>query len=189
MPNTLFRKHRRQVNAPLSHLLTKQSFLVIAIFLLTIGFAHAQVQPALTAVFPQGGQQGRSVEVRLTGTNLGTATAVWFSGKGITAEIKETTGQAAVVFNGVGVSGSIPTDAQLVASLTIARRTVRCPTDTRRHPIRCFQCRQFRRWKPARNNRGRDRGIGVGNPSYNGNRLAYAASYRERHNRFNRRRR
>ena len=120
MPNTLFRKPRRQVNAPLSHLLTKQSFLVIAIFLLTIGFAHAQVQPALTAVFPQGGQQGRSVEVRLTGTNLGTATAVWFSGKGITAEIKETTGQAAVVFNGVGVSGSISTDAQLVASLTIA---------------------------------------------------------------------
>ena len=119
MPNMLFQQ-RRRVNSPLSHLLAKQSFLVIAIFLLTIGFAHAQVQPALTAVFPQGGQQGRSVEVRLTGTNLGTATAVWFSGKGITAEIKETTGQAAVVFNGVGVSGSIPTDAQLVASLTIA---------------------------------------------------------------------
>ncbi len=104
MPNMLFQQ-RRRVNSPLSHLLTKQSFLVIAIFLLTIGFAHAQVQPALTAVFPQGGQQGRSVEVRLTGTNLGlTATAVWFSGKGITAEIKETTGQAAVVFNGVGLT-------------------------------------------------------------------------------------
>jgi hypothetical protein len=120
MPNTLFRKHKRQVNAPLPDLLTKQSFLVIAIFLLTINFAYAQVQPTLTAVFPQGGQQGRSVEVTLTGTNLGTATAVWFSGKGITAEIKEKTGQAAVVFNGVGVSGSIPSDAQLVASLTIA---------------------------------------------------------------------
>ncbi len=120
MPNTLFRKHKRQVNAPLPDLLTKQSFLVIAIFLLTINFAYAQVQPTLTAVFPQGGQQGRSVEVTLTGTNLGTATAVWFSGKGITAEIKEKTGQAAVVFNGVGVSGNIPSDAQLVASLTIA---------------------------------------------------------------------
>ena len=120
MPNTLFRKHRRQVKAPLRDLSTKQSFLVIAIFLLTIGFVHAQVQPTLTAVFPQGGQQGRSVEVTLTGTNLGTATAVWFSGKGITAEIKEKTGQAAVVFNGAGVSGSIPSDAQLVASLTIA---------------------------------------------------------------------
>ena len=120
MPNTLFWKHKRQVNAPLPDLLTKQSFLVIAIFLLTINFAYAQVQPTLTAVFPQGGQQGRSVEVTLTGTNLGTATAVWFSGKGITAEIKEKTGQAAVVFNGVGVSGSIPSDAQLVASLMIA---------------------------------------------------------------------
>ncbi len=120
MPNTLFRKHRRQAGALILGFLTKQPFLVIAIFLLTIGFAHAQVQPTLTAVFPQGGQQGRSVEVTLTGTNLGTATAVWFSGKGITAEIREKTGQAAVVFNGVGVSGSIPSDAQLLAFVTIA---------------------------------------------------------------------
>ena len=119
MPNMLFQQ-RRRINSPLPHFLTKQSFLVIAIFLLTTGFAYAQVQPALTIAFPQGGQQGRSVEVTLTGTNLGTATAVWFSGSGITAEIKEKTGQAAVVFNGVGVSGSIATDAQLVASLTIA---------------------------------------------------------------------
>ncbi len=129
MPNTLFRKQRRKdwkigrledwrcLSFPSSVL---PSFLVIAIFLLTIGFVHAQVQPTLTTVFPQGGQQGRSVEVTLTGTNLGTATAVWFSGKGVTAEIKEKTGQAAVVFNGVGVSGSIPSDAQLVALLTIA---------------------------------------------------------------------
>ena len=121
MPNTLFRKLSRQVDAPLPDFLMKHSFLVIASFLLTIGFAYAQVQPTLTTVFPQGGQQGRSVEVTLTGTNLGTATAVWFSGKGITAEIKEKTGQAAVVFNGVGVSGSIPSDAQLVALLTIAQ--------------------------------------------------------------------
>ena len=129
MPNTLFRKQKRKnwkigtledwrfLSFPSSVL---PSFLVIAIFLLTIGSGHAQVQPTLTTVFPQGGQQGRSVEVTLTGTNLGTATAVWFSGKGITAEIKEKTGQAAVVFNGVGVSGSIPSDAQLVALLTIA---------------------------------------------------------------------
>ncbi|MCY3720687.1 MAG: hypothetical protein OXG97_00545 [Candidatus Poribacteria bacterium] len=131
MPNTLFRKHRRRSNGRLEDgkigyasfhpsTLPRKSFLVIAIYLLTIGFAYAQVQPTLTAVFPQGGQQGRSVEVTLTGTNLGTATAVWFSGKGITAEIKEKTGQAAVVFNGVGVSGNIPSDAQLVALLTIA---------------------------------------------------------------------
>ena len=131
MPNTLFRKHRRRSNGRLEDgkigypsfhpsTLPPKSFLVIAIFLLTIGFVHAQVQPTLTAVFPQGGQQGRSVEVTLTGTNLGTATAVWFSGKGITAEIREKTGQAAVVFNGVGISGSIPSDAQLLAFVTIA---------------------------------------------------------------------
>lgn len=120
MPNTLFRKHRRRIKAPLPHFLTKQYGIALFIFFLTIGFTHAQVQPTLTSVFPQGGQQGRSVEVTLTGTNLGTATAVWFSGKGITAEIREKTGQAAVVFNGVGVSGSIPSDAQLLAFVTIA---------------------------------------------------------------------
>ena len=123
MPNTLFRKPSRQVNAPFYTLLRKQSFLVIAIFVLTVSFAHAQVQPTLTSVFPQGGQQGRNVEVTITGTNLGTATAVWFSGSGITAEIKEKTGQAAVLFNGAGVSGRVPTDAQLVASLIIASDT------------------------------------------------------------------
>ena len=119
MSNMLFRQKRR-VKSPLSPLLTKQSFFVLSVFLLTIGFASAQVQPTLTTVFPQGGQQGRSVEVTITGTNLGKATAVWFSGSGITAEIKEKTGQAAVLFNGAGVSGRVPTDAQLVASLTIA---------------------------------------------------------------------
>ena len=125
MPNMLFRQ-RRRVNSPLSHLITKQSFLVLWIFFLTVSFTYAQVQPTLTTqptlitVFPQGGQQGRSVEVTLTGTNLGTATAVWFSGSGITAEIKEKTGQAAVLFNGAGVSGHISTDAQLVAFLTIS---------------------------------------------------------------------
>ena len=119
MPNMLFRQ-KRWVNSSFSHLLTKWCFLVIAIFFLTMSFAYAQVQPALTAVFPQGGQQGQDVEVTLKGTNLGTATAVWFSGSGITGEIKEKTGQAAVLFNGAGISGRIPTDAQLVASLTIA---------------------------------------------------------------------
>ena len=119
MSNMLFRQKRR-VKSPLSHLLTNRYFFVLSVFFLTIGFTHAQVQPTLTTVFPQGGQQGRSVEVTITGTNLGKATAVWFSGSGITAEIKEKTGQAAVLFNGAGVSGRVPTDAQLVAVLTLA---------------------------------------------------------------------
>lgn len=119
MPNTLFRKHRRQVKALLRDLLTKQFFLVIAIFFLTISFAHAQVVPALSTVSPQGAQQGQNVEITLKGQNLDTATAVWFSGTGITAEIRQETQQAAVLFNGAGISGRVPTDMQLVASLTI----------------------------------------------------------------------
>ncbi len=111
------------MNSRISHLLKKQFFLVLLIFFLTVGFTYAQVQPTLTSVFPQGGQQGRSVDVTVTGANLGTATAVWFSGSGITAEIKEKTGQGAVLFNGAGISGRVPTDAQLVASLTIASNT------------------------------------------------------------------
>ena len=95
MPNTLFRKHRRKDwkigksedwPHPAFQPFCLSAFLVIAIFFLTMSFAHAQVQPTLTAVFPQGGQQGQDVEVTLKGTNLGTATAVWFSGSSITVE-------------------------------------------------------------------------------------------------------
>ena len=120
MPNTLFRKPIREANAPLCYLLRKQPFLVIATFLLTISFADAQVVPALSSISAQGAQQGQNVEVILTGKNLDTATAVWFSGSGITAEIRQETQQAAVLFNGTGISGRVPTDVQLVASLTIA---------------------------------------------------------------------
>ncbi len=129
MPNTLFRKHRRkdwQIGKsedwphPAFQPSSLPAFLVIAIFLLTIGFAHAQVVPALSTISPQGAQQGQNVEVILTGKNLDTATAVWFSGSGITAEIRQETQQAAVLFNGTGISGRVPTDVQLVTSLTIA---------------------------------------------------------------------
>ena len=128
MPNTLFRKHRREdwkigrsedCPHPACQPASLPAFLVIAIFLLTIGFAHAQVVPALSTVSPQGAQQGQNVEITLKGQNLDTATAVWFSGTGITAEIRQETQQAAVLFNGAGVSGRVPTDMQLVASLTI----------------------------------------------------------------------
>ena len=128
MPNTLFRKHRREDwkigrledwSYPAFQPSSLPAFLVIAIFLLTISFAHAQVVPALSTVSPQGAQHGQNVEITLTGQNLDTATAVWFSGTGITAEIRQETQQAAVLFNGAGVSGRVPTDMQLVASLTI----------------------------------------------------------------------
>ena len=121
MPNTLFRKSRRRVSSSAFRFPIKYYLLSLSIFFLTISFADAQVVPALSTVSPQGAQQGQNVEITLTGKNLDTATAVWFSGTGITAEIRQETRQAAVFFNGDGVSGRIPTDMQLVASLTIDR--------------------------------------------------------------------
>ena len=134
MPNKLFRKpavarhhedpdrvtpQRWQVSASAFHLPFTYWLLALSIFFLTISFAHAQVVPALSTVSPQGAQQGQNVKITLKGQNLDTATAVWFSGTGITAEIRQETQQAAVLFNGAGVSGRVPTDMQLVASLTI----------------------------------------------------------------------
>ncbi len=108
------------VNSVISHHLAKLYLFVLSIFSLTIGFAFAQGQPTLMTLFPQGGQQGRNVEITMTGTNLGAATAMWFSGSGITADIKEKTGQAAVFFNGAGVSGHVPTNTRLVVSLMVS---------------------------------------------------------------------
>ena len=100
-------------------LFLKCCLLALSIFLLTVGFTHAQVVPALSTVSPKGAQQGQNVDITLTGKNLDTATAVWFSGTGITAEIRQETQQAAVLFNGDGISGRVPTDMRLVAALTI----------------------------------------------------------------------
>ena len=111
MPNKLFQRSTERVNYCL---------LSLSIFLLTISVAYAQVVPTLSTASPQGAQQGQNIDVTLTGKNLNIATAIWFSGKGITAEIRQGTQQAAVLFNGAGVSGRVPTDAQLAASLTIA---------------------------------------------------------------------
>ena len=120
MPNTLFRRLRRHVRSPALRLPVKFCFLFLCIFFITVNYADAQVVPALSTISPQGAQQGQNVDVILTGKNLDTATAVWFSGNGITAEIKQETQQAAVLFNGTGISGRVPTDVQLVTSLTIA---------------------------------------------------------------------
>ena len=121
MPNKLFRKSRGRVSSYSLRLPIKQYVISLLIFFLLISFAQAQVVPALSTISPQGAQQGQNVEIILKGKNLDTATAVWFSGNGITAEISQEAQQAAVLFNGAGVSGSIPADVQLVAVvLTIA---------------------------------------------------------------------
>ncbi len=99
-----------------------QAVILLFTFFFGMGIfpGQAQLQPELTEVFPQGGQQGSVVEVTLIGTNLRGVTALWFSGNGITAELKEETGAADVLFNGTGISGHIPKDERLVASLTVA---------------------------------------------------------------------
>lgn len=102
------------------HELTTRCAILLFISLFIRGVVQAQVQPELTSVFPQGGQQGTTVDVTLKGKNIGTATALWFSGNGITAEIKEKTEAAAVFFDGAGVTGHIPNDASLTAALTVA---------------------------------------------------------------------
>ena len=57
-------------------------------------------------------------------------------------KIKEKTGQAAVVFTGVGVSGSIPSDATVGCSPDdCLRRTVRYPRDTASLPLMAFPMR------------------------------------------------
>ena len=102
------------------HELIKRYAVLLLTSFFIMGIAQAQVQPELTAVFPQGGQQGYTVEVTLKGKNIGSATALWFSGSGLTAEIQEKTGEAAVLIDGAGVTGHIPNDASLTATVTIA---------------------------------------------------------------------
>ena len=120
MPNKLFRRLRRHVSSSALRPPITYCFLFLSVFFLTVNYADAQLVPALSSISAQGAQQGQNIEVILTGKNLDTATAVWFSGSGITAEIRQETQQAAVLFNGSGVSGQVPTDVRLVATLTIA---------------------------------------------------------------------
>ncbi len=119
MPNKLFRRLWRRGSLSVLRLPVRYCFLFLPILFIATNYAKAQVVPALSSISAQGAQQGQNVEVILTGKNLDTATAVWFSGSGITAEIRQETQQAAVLFNGTGISGQVPTDVRLVASLTI----------------------------------------------------------------------
>ncbi len=120
MPNKLLPRLRRHVSSSALRLPITYCFLFLSVFFISVNYADAQVVPALSNISAQGAQQGQNIEVILTGKNLDTATAVWFSGTGITAEIRQETQQSAVLFNGTGVSGQVPTDVRLVAALTIA---------------------------------------------------------------------
>ena len=64
--------------------------------------------PELTSISPQGGQRGTNVEITLNGKNISKATALLFSGEGISGKIGEKTGEAAVFFSGQGCIRSHP---------------------------------------------------------------------------------
>ena len=77
--------------------------------------------PELTSIAPQGGQRGTNVEIAFKGKNISKATALLFSGEGISGEIGEKTGEAAVCFLVARVyPATSPMDSRLVAQITIA---------------------------------------------------------------------
>ncbi len=85
-----------------------------------IDWVQAQAVPELTSISPRGAQRGTTIEIALQGKSIRKATALLFSGDGISGEINEIKRQATAVFNGSGVSGNIPNDNRLVAQVTIA---------------------------------------------------------------------
>jgi hypothetical protein len=109
----------------------RQRYMFRAIFVLLLLFSSPHLIkaqtvpeptsiPELTSISPQGGQRGTNVEIAFKGKNISKATALLFSGEGISGEIGEKTGEAAVFFSGEGISGHIPNDSRLVAQVTIA---------------------------------------------------------------------
>ena len=104
----------------LAHRYKFRTIFVLLLLFMSPRLIKAQAVPELTSISPQGGQRGTNVEITLKGKNISKATALLFSGEGISGEIGEKAGEAAVFFSGKGVSGHIPNDNRLVAQVTIA---------------------------------------------------------------------
>ena len=92
-----------------------RAILVLLWVLISVGWVEAQAIPELTSISPQGGPRGTTVKITLQGKNISEATALRFSGFGVSGELKEMERQAAVVFSGSGVSGQISSDTRWVA--------------------------------------------------------------------------
>ncbi|PYR96666.1 MAG: hypothetical protein DMG16_27190, partial [Acidobacteria bacterium] len=80
---TIITIYRSSSLAELCALGVRLSF-VIALFVQT---ATAQLLPAITGITPSSGTAGSSLPATITGTDLDGATAVSFSGSGVTATI------------------------------------------------------------------------------------------------------
>ena len=61
----------------------------VAVWLVMAAPAGAQVRPYLAYVYPAGGQQGTTFEIKVSGQNLGGITDVLVSGTGVTARFVE----------------------------------------------------------------------------------------------------
>ncbi len=97
-----------------------RAILVLLWVLISVGWVEAQAIPELTSISPQGGPRGTTVKITLQAKNISEATALRFSGAGVSGELKEMERQAAVIFSGSGVSGQISSDNRWVAQVTIA---------------------------------------------------------------------
>jgi hypothetical protein len=84
-------------------------WLLIPAVLLLLTTSNAQPPPPfISAVFPAGGQRGKTVEVTVSGANLLDANAVRFTGAGVSASVTRAVGA-----NAVRLSVTIAPDAEL----------------------------------------------------------------------------
>ena len=65
------------------------SVLGLAVLAVAQATAHAQPRPYIGYVYPAGGRQGTTVQIRLGGQNLDGVDAVWVSGTGVQAKVTE----------------------------------------------------------------------------------------------------
>ena len=119
MPDMLIYKQTKTACKLPRHFLIQ---IVLTLFLV-VGITHAQVSPQLTSISPRAAQRGQTIEITLEGRNINESAKIWFSKEGIKAEIKKKSPTATVRFNGLGISGNIPTNPQLVLSFEIAPDT------------------------------------------------------------------
>src|SRR5437870_4883040 len=96
------------------------TFIVVRGIVAVLLFAHFAVtqpaEPAITGISPSSGTAGTSVPATISGTNLNGATAVTFSGSGVTATI------------GTGTATSLPITATIAGGAATDTRTLTVST-------------------------------------------------------------
>ena len=84
------------------------------------GTAFGQAQPALEAVFPEGGQRGQTTSLTFRGRNIGGADGLIFSAGGIAGAELRLSSEGGAVITGGGVDVRVDTVQTLTASVTIS---------------------------------------------------------------------